>query len=246
MNAFLSKGIIIVTCIFQCTVIRAQLNLSKYQIGATAGMFIYQGDLTPSQFGSFQTPRFTGSIFISRILSNAFSLRTNLSVGSVAASDSNYAKPEWRQQRNFSFRSPVIEISQLLVWHPTGNQRLFSPYLFGGAGISFLQVRRDYSKFNGEYFSNEPNVGTGLNEDLARTPPRLFPVIPLGAGLQYNYSEKISFIAESSYRLTLNDYIDGFSKAANPDKFDHYQNYSIGVIFKFGKRAGIDCPVVKQ
>ncbi|MGZ8538886.1 MAG: DUF6089 family protein, partial [Flavisolibacter sp.] len=179
-----------------------------------------------------------------RILNNSFSLRTNLTYGNIAANDANYSKPEWRQQRNFAFSSPVFEISELLVYN-LNSQRKISPYVFAGAGISFLSISRDYSNFNPEYFTSEPELSAGLNTDIEHSPPAIIPVIPLGAGIQYNLSDKISLIAESSYRLTMTDYIDGFSQSANPSKFDHYQNYSVGVIFKFGKREGIDCPVVR-
>jgi hypothetical protein len=245
MNAFLGKGIIIALMLAYATT-NAQLDLRKYQLGVTAGMFIYQGDLTPSRFGSFKTPAFAGNIFVNRIVNSSFLLRTNLAFGKIRGDDSKYSSPAWRQQRNFNFSSPVIEISGMLVYYPLRNDRTLSPYVFGGAGISWLNVARDWSRFNGEYFATEPNVQAGLIQDAAHAPPRLLPVIPLGVGIEYGMSKKLSLIAESSYRLTVNDYIDGFSKAANPSKFDHYQNYSIGVLYKFGKKSETDCPVVKQ
>ena len=245
MNAFLSKGIVVTLLSLYSIPAISQLDLSKYQLGITGGIFVYQGDLTPSQFGSFQTARFTGNLFISRILNPSFSLRTNLTYGNIAASDANYSKPEWRQQRNFGFRSPVFEVSELLVYNLNSRKKI-SPYVFGGVGVSFFNIARDYSNFNPEYFTAEPELSLGLNEDINHSPPAIAPVIPLGIGIKYILSDKISVIAESSYRLTMTDYIDGFSQSANPSKFDHYQNYSVGLIFSFGKRKGIDCPVVKE
>lgn len=245
MNALLSKAVVsILFCVHSVQAI-AQVDLSKFQLGLTAGIFVYQGDLTPSQLGSFQTSRFTGNVFISWILSHSFSLRTNLTYGNIAASDANYSKPEWRQQRNFTFHARVFEISELLVWNFNSWKKI-SPYVFGGAGISLFNIQRDYSKFNPEYFTSEPSLSAGLIEDIEHPLPSIAPVIPLGVGIQYNLSEKVSLIAESSYRLTMNDYIDGFSKGANPSKFDHYQNYSVGIKYRFGKRIGIDCPEVRE
>jgi hypothetical protein len=245
MNAFLGKGIIIVLTLVYAAG-NAQLNLSKYELGVTAGIFIYQGDLTPSRFGSFKTPAFAGNIFVNRIVNNSFLLRTNLAFGRIRGDDSKYSSPAWRQQRNFNFSSPVIEISEMLVYYPLRNDRTLSPYVFGGVGLSWLNVARDWSRFNGEYFATEPNVQAGLTQDASHAPPHLLPVIPLGVGIEYGMSKKLSVIAESSYRLTVNDYIDGFSKASNPAKFDHYQNYSVGVKYKFGKKSETDCPVVLQ
>jgi hypothetical protein len=242
MNAFLSKGIAVILFSFQSIAAVSQLDLSKYQIGVTAGFFVYQGDLTPSRLGSFQTMRFTGSLFISRILNPSFSLRTNLAFGSITASDANYAKPEWRRQRNFNFSSPVFEISELLVYNFNSRKKI-SPYVFAGPGISFVNISRDYSNFNSEYFGSEPELRRGLNTDIEHSLPRIVPVLPLGVGIQYNLTDNISLVAESSYRLSLNDYIDGFSRSANPTKYDHYQNYSVGAVLRFAKRRGIDCPV---
>lgn len=37
------------------SVANAQLNLSNWQIGVQGGVLVYQGDLTPSAFGSYKT-----------------------------------------------------------------------------------------------------------------------------------------------------------------------------------------------
>lgn len=95
----------------------AQLNLSNWQIGFNAGDFVYQGDLTPSRFGSYRTLKPGLGLYISRILSPSFILRTNLALGKLKGDDAKYDKPAWRQERNFNFTSPVAEISELLVWN---------------------------------------------------------------------------------------------------------------------------------
>src|SRR5215208_3600576 len=104
MNASLRKVLIIaVSLSIACTTSYGQLNLSKYEAGITAGLFIYQGDLTPSRFGSYRTPGFNMNIFINRILNPAFSLRTNFSFTKLRGDDSKYSSPAWRRQRNFNF-----------------------------------------------------------------------------------------------------------------------------------------------
>lgn len=228
----------------------AQLNLSKWQVGINGGVFVYQGDLTPAALGSYKTMQPALGLYVSRILNPSFILRTNLAFGKLMGSDASYKNPAYRRQRNLSFSSPVTEISELLVWNMFGNNgnqigNRFSPYLFGGAGVSFLNVSRS-SNLNKTFFANEPNVEIGLTQDLARTPPKTILVLPVGAGVEYYLFPNLSVTAETNFRYTFTDYIDGFSRMANPAKNDFYQSHTIGLIFKFGKRNQLDCPVIKK
>jgi hypothetical protein len=229
--------------------VHAQINVPKHEIGFSAGMFIYQGDLTPEAAGAFKTPGFAINLFYNRILSRSFSLRTNLAHGKLMADDGNYDKPAWRQQRNFRFAARITEISELLVWNILGNnygdQKIISPYIFGGVGLSSLHITRDWSRLNYDYFANEPTLVDGLAADTMHTLPGTIPVLPIGGGVRYAISNKLSIMAEASYRFTFSDYIDGFSKASNPDKNDHYVNYSIGIIYTFGKKSTLDCPIMR-
>ena len=228
----------------------AQLNLSNWQIGLNAGAFVYQGDLTPSRFGSYKTLKPGIGLYISRVLSPSLILRTNLALGKLKGDDAKYNDPAWRQQRNFNFTSPVTEISELLVWNilrNNGNEmgKRFSPYLFGGAGISFIKVNRDYSKLNSGYFGDGSYLQSGLMEDLARNPPRSILVLPLGVGVEYYLSPKLALTAETNFRYTTTDYLDGFSRSANPDKKDYYHSHTLGLVYKFGSGNQYGCPVMK-
>lgn len=240
MNAFLKTGFVIVLLFFHPKT-NAQLDLGKFEIGLTSGTFVYQGDLTPSPVGSYRTLRPAVNLFVNRILNSSFSLRTSLFYGGLRGNDAAYNTPAWRQQRNFNFKGTALELSELLVWNAWSTDKKFTPYLFGGIGLSFLNIQRDWSNFNGEFFSPE-DLATKLSEDIAHKMPKLIPVVPIGIGVQYSLSKKLSLIGETAYRLTRTDYLDGFSKAANPDLYDHYQSHTIGVLYKFGKKNNLDCP----
>jgi hypothetical protein len=138
----------------------------------------------------------------------------------------------------------------MLVWNIRGNnygdRKIISPYIFGGIGLSALRVTRDWSRIDYDYFAGEPSLLEGLAADTMHALPGTIPVIPVGAGLRYPISNKLSVMAEASYRFTFTDYIDGFSKASNPDKNDYYGNFSIGLIYTFGKRSVLDCPVIRN
>jgi hypothetical protein len=88
--------------------------------------------------------------------------------------------------------------------------RGLSPYLFAGLGVSLLNIKRDWSRFNAEYFSSEPKTLSGLAADQQHPLPALIPVFPMGIGIRYPISPSISVNAETSYRFTFTDYLDGF------------------------------------
>lgn len=227
--------------------VNGQLMVPRFEIGAGIGSTIYQGDLTPNPLGSYKTMKAGFQLHGSFILSPSFIARTNLTIGGLRGDDAAYDKPEFRRQRNFNFKSPVIELSELVVWNPlhTNYQNIgFSPYLMAGIGISFLNIKSDASNFNPDYFPESPVILQNIADDQAHGTPSLVPVVPLGAGVRYGFSPSFAVYAESAYRLMFTDYLDGFSKATNPDQNDHYQTISLGVILRPGNKGKLACPTV--
>lgn len=225
----------------------SQIDITKFEIGGSIRTFVYQGDLTPSHIGSFRTQKLGFNLFANRILNSSFSLRTNLAIGKLKGDDAKYSTPEYRQERNFNFTSPVVEISEQLLWNPLGknyNNKGFTPYLFAGVGYSFLRIKRDWSRFNGEYFGAAPEVLNGLTEDSQHKLPKGIPIIPVGIGIRYALSSRIAVSAETSYRFISTDYLDGFSQAADPKKKDNYYSNAIGIIYRFGIKNRLNCPVI--
>ncbi len=226
----------------------AQVNSAKFEIGIALSGFVYQGDLTPNRLGSYETMRPGINLHGSKIMSGAFLLRTNLAIGGIRADERIYDEPEWRKERALNSRTPIIELSQLVVWNPLGtnfSDRGLSPYLYAGIGLTILNVRRDFSEFNAQYFGDGSDLPARIAEDNEHDPPSVIPAVPLGAGLRYGVSPRLAVHAESSYRLLYTDYLDGFSRAANPDRKDHYQTYSVGAIYRIGKKNMLDCPTVR-
>ncbi len=227
----------------------AQVNVARYELGIAVSNFVYQGDLTPSAMGSYRTMRFGVSLHASKIMNASFSLSTHLAIGGLRGDDAKYNSPEYRQQRNFNFRTPVVELSQQIAWNPLARNyadKGVSPYLFAGAGLNLLRIRRDYIRYNPEYFNAlGEDVTARLARDAEHRVPRIIPVIPAGLGIRYNFTSRWTVNAEGAYRVVFTDYLDGFSKAANPSRNDHYHTLSIGAVYRIGKKNTLDCPVVK-
>ncbi|HMK27320.1 MAG TPA: DUF6089 family protein [Chitinophagaceae bacterium] len=241
----ISKALLVIAVFCIGTKIKAQ----QYEFGINLGSVIYQGDLTPEQFGSFKTQQFAAGLHADRVLSPSFSVRANLLISNLKGDDSKFNDPEYRKQRNFYFTSPLVEVSALLLFNVMGKNNAdkgFSPYVFAGAGLSFLHIKRDWSRINRSYFNSETDpMWAGLAEDSVHALPNIIPVVPVGAGVRYFFSPQWGINAEASYRLSYTDYIDGFSKSANPDLNDHYLNYAIGLIFRPGKKSSQGCPVIQ-
>ncbi|MGC4037648.1 MAG: DUF6089 family protein [Chitinophagaceae bacterium] len=249
MNFFWSTRILSLAIIlFFVSKLSAQFTVSKYEVGIKAGTFIYQGDLTPSVAGSYQTIQPQFGIFVSRLLSSSFALQFNFDAASLKGDDSKYASPWWRQSRNFRFNTPVYELSARLNWDLFARNyqrpvKSLSPYLFVGVGYAFLNVHRDWSRMNTAVFNSGTEIESGLALDTATAPKRGTLVFPAGVGLRYALTQKISIIAETSFRFIPTDYLDGFSYAANPTHNDHFYSHSLGIIYSFGKKNSWDCPV---
>ena len=249
MNRLLLRVAFLICSTVSTALVSAQTSLPLYQFGIQAGFLVYQGDLTPNRIGAFETQKFGIGIHASRILNPILSVRAHLQLGKLKGDDAVYDQPEFRQQRNFLFTSPVTEFSGQLVWNLTGSnyaEKGFSGYLFAGAGISFIKVKRDWSRLNVAYFgTGAAKLQEGLSADSAHRPPRVIPVLPVGAGFNYFFTPNWGINAEANYRIGRTDYLDGFSRAANPDNADKYFGYSIGVVFRTGQKSSLKCPVVK-
>ncbi len=82
--------------------------------------------------------------------------------------------------------------------------------------------------------------------------------MPIGGGLKYAVTPKISLLGEVNFRYTTQDYLDGFSnlgnnqanKGYNLKKNDFYYGVSVGISYKIetagGRRSirGMACPKV--
>ncbi len=226
-------------------------SIPRYEFGISTGVIVYQGDLTPHILGDPYSMKPALMIYGSRIINRRFAIRLNYSIGKLKGDDSKYDKPGWRKQRNYFFSSPVSEIAGLLTWNIGGlipnaaGIVNFTPYLFAGAGYSFLNIKRDWSSFNDLHFSDQANVSAGLKEDIQHDLPSGVLVLPIGFGMRLGLTPNISLSAETSYRHSFTDYIDGFSRGANPNLKDHYYTHSIGIIYTPGKHGKMECPNVK-
>ena len=228
----------------------AQFIPSDYEIGINAGTLIYQGDLSKGNFGYLHGLKPAIGLYGAKSLNEFFSARVTMTVGWLGADESTYSSPAWTRHRNLKFSTPVFESSAQLVWDLIGKSYRYekhrlSPYFFIGAGLSFVDVKRDWSRFDTTYFGPKSAAAIGLGIDTLHRTPRVIPVLPLGMGLRYMLTSQLALTGEITYRITPSDYLDGFSHAGDPQKKDHYYGISIGLSYRFGSDR-MDCPKVRK
>jgi opacity protein-like surface antigen len=225
---------------------KAQLNSSKYSIGIDVGTLVYQGDLSETFWGYTGFMRPAVGVHVTRSLDDYFSLRANLTIGKIGADESTYSSPAYRRTRNFRFSTEVVEFAPLLVWNLYGanSDRRLSPYLMGGAGITFLNTNRDWSNIDRTTYNSKTSTGIGLGIDTLQSLPRMIAVLPVGFGVKYDLTSRLSIHAEALYRFTLSDYVDGFKYAADATSKDKYYGVSVGVEYKLGRDRN-SCPSVR-
>jgi hypothetical protein len=219
-----------------------QITKPKYEVGIRVSSLIYQGDLAPAAAGSYKSLQLGGGIFATRILDWNWAVRISADYGKMKGADSLY-KESWRKERSFSFSTSFLEIAAQMVYTIGDNYRAsrLQPYVYAGAGVSLLNVKRDYSRSDPAYFAYNEWAANGLRVDTTRALPKRCLIFPVGGGLRFGIGDYMSFYAEGTYRLMSTDYLDGFSKSANPSLLDHYTNLSIGFIYRFGDNY-INCP----
>ena len=241
----------VLTC-SSVTVVRGQIStLPKWEIGAAAGPFIYQGDLAPSVVGSFKLVSAGGMLYASRIINRSFSLRTSLVLAELRGDDRKYGREEWRQARGLRFRTTAFEVAESVVYDifgNNGNRMRFSPYVFAGIGYSFLRVRRNASRFDSAYFAARQGERfiTGLKADMKRNPPGGVLIVPVGVGVRYVLTPAWSVNLEADYRFSETDYLDGFSRVGNDGRNDHYYSIMLGVLFRILPGKGVKCPELPE
>ena len=216
---------------FQILLLISQTPTKEF--GLTAGGSVAYCDLVETGFSSFKETKFSFGAYIRDYLSNSLALRAGVNIGQFSGNDSNF---ERNKLRGFSFSSSFQEIALDLSWEPFGNKRFnpeasgtISPYLFGGLAYLNHKTTTKYS-FENESLLDE--IAIDQNEDVSKG--RL--VIPMGLGIKFDLSQKVSFGIEYGNRITFTDYLDGVSASGNPNKNDWYGIGNVQFIYRFNDK----------
>jgi hypothetical protein len=148
-----------------------------------------------------------------------------------------------RKYRNITFRSPLYEGYIGLEIYPTAMISLsngwglprFRPYLIGGIGVFNFNPQGLYR----DPLGNETWVdlkplrieGQGMRETGVPEYSLTNYAIPMGIGIKYDISERLTFGIELIHRITGSDYIDDVSdRYINPALYSNYLSPSQATI----------------
>lgn len=225
----LSKLLILLLITAATTALRAQEY--KWEGGVFIGASNYQGDLVKPAIFTLKETNLGYGLLLRRHLDKNWALRLNLAGGKITGNDANFDE---RKSRGYSFSSTLTEATLLAEWDILGKRRwnaddsfkrIFSPYLFAGAGAAFTDTSVDFNDQNTTNIQRDKEQAADSRTNLS---------IPVGAGIKWDLNENWNLGVEMGYRLTVNDYLDGVSLAGDPDDDDWYILGGLTLTAKFG------------
>ncbi len=166
-------------------------------------------------------------------LTDRFALRTAIYYGRVFGNDEFTPEPA-RNGRNLSFRSPIIELSEVVEFsiirekfgyrynskHARKLKATPNLYIFAGIGGFYFNPKAQY--LDGKWYSLQP-LGTE-GQGIVSTRPKYSRIqmsIPFGVGLNCMLTKSWGIGFDFGFRYTLTDYIDDVSSTyVDPDIFD--------------------------
>lgn len=181
------------------------------ELGVFGGAAHYNGELTPSFITPEQLKESFG-LFIRHNFNSHFALRTAFTYGHLSGADANQTKPDL-VRRNLSFRSKMYELGLMVEYNLLGIDKYspVSPYLFAGVAGFYHNPQALY---NNTWVDLQPlgTEGQGTAAYLDRQPYSLWQVsIPYGAGIKFQFAQKVTLGIEAGLRTTFTDYLDDVS-----------------------------------
>lgn len=211
-------------------------QLSTLEVGGFLGTSGYLGDLNKSDWFSREPkPAYGG---LARFhLNSHFAIRASYNHGRLSGHDYHYAD---RSFRNFSTTTTVDEIIGQIEYSfiadnipksPRHFRPKLVPYIFLGGGV----VLTDPKAILTDMLIATADIVAGVEEDLNTTYSKLNLALPFGIGIKYRLTPTWTLAADASFRISNTDYLDGISKAANPNKTDRYKFSGITLSYRFPK-----------
>ncbi len=246
----MTKKIVITTVTTFCflQVLTAQPKKSA-ELSIYTGTSIYQGDLSEPILGYTKSLTPHIGVGYKKSLSNFLQIGASLTYLTLKADEAVYTNVTYRPQRALAFNASMLEANFQAFLTPFGNTyenstRKILPYWGVGFGVGFYNLSRDYSRIDRNIFNDKTQAGIGFPIDSAATMPKLITFVPITFGAKYYVNPRFSVFAETVFKPTFTDYLDGFKYTTNANTSDNFYSINIGVRFALGN-AGINCPTRK-
>jgi hypothetical protein len=202
-----------------------------WEVGGSSGAMFGLTDVGKKKYKAsgrldYKSTKPNTSFYIGGLYQNLIGGRLEITVGSIAGSDSTGSLQ--RRSQNLHYQSPIVELALVSELHPlilTNFDKLpsLSPYLMLGLGwLSFNPQARHEEKWVDLQPLN--TSGQGFEEFPDRKPYNLSTVcVPFGVGLKYDLSAFFTARFELVERYTFTDYLDDASAPSiDPSLFYKY------------------------
>ena len=206
-----------------------------WELGLVLGGGYYLGDLLSLGSVKLNTFKPGAAFFLRNNVSNRFSLRFQAMYTGISGNGSNL-KDAYEPVTSFSFKSTIFESSILLEWDFLGAKRfpskggfnkIFSPYIFVGAGVASSWTS---PKYPNNIASKAANIA---KDSIQAGRPNSMVTVPFGIGAKLDITRRLMLAFEWGARPTFSDYIDGISLSANKDNKDWYNFGNVQLIYRF-------------
>lgn len=224
----------------------------RWEIGLNAGPMNFLGDLGGNRGKGTLGPKdnnipvtnFIGGISASYYPSEWIGFRAAFNLGEMEGDDRLIRQKQpadtWegaRKYRNLTFRSPLTEAYVGIELYPTAFISLrngwglprFRPYVIGGIGVFQFNPQGLYVSPTGaeSWVDLRPLriEGQGMSETGKPMYSTTSYCIPMGVGIKYDITERLTFGIEIIHRVTGSDYIDDVSERyINPNLYANYMS----------------------
>ncbi len=190
-------------------------------------------------------------------------IRANLNYGKLYGADNLTTGEDFasqgRRERNLDFRTSMLEGQLLVEVYPTDfftlpldYQPRLRPYAVAGVGFFHFNPQGSYTNAAGQTswvnLRHLHTEGEGFPPDAqnGQVYPSQYslwqPSIPLGIGVRYDLSDKISVSGELLHRMTFTDYLDDVSGSFVQDTMQYYKYLppaTAAMAVKMGNKSGL-------
>lgn len=211
------------------------LIAQSFEAGILLGTSFYNGDIAVTTKNLVPQLRPAAGFYGRYHLNASWAARGHVFLGQLYGDEKKHPASIYRQQRGFSFNSPITEIGAQLEWHLLKFDRNFQfesddPFIslfgFGGLGAAFFNPKTDYNEPNPIY----DDVSVDKNAQYKKNTGSLIA----GAGLKIKITDQLGLSTEFGIRKTFTDYLDGISKLSGKAN-DFYYIGGISLYWNFSE-----------
>ncbi len=217
------KRFVLSLALFIPLLVQAQAH---HELGLTAGVSSYIGDLQDKVFPNYGTKPMGGIVY-KYFFNPRFGARFSLMYGSITAADS-LSEVAVKRERNLSFASNITEVAgglELNLMRLEKDEWKFTPYIFGGIAIFHYNPYTRGMNNEKVYLRELGTEGQNIPGYPDRKEYKLTNVsFPIGGGLKVFIGKAFFVTTEIGFRYTNTDYLDDVSKSyVNLDTLKAYR-----------------------